>query len=79
MLQTNAMLLFCPPSPPVECHPQATTGLAMQQLVGTPTGVQQQGVLGGHLGQDLQSMLDVGSLLKLTNTGDHMKEEREGE
>ncbi|XP_055723279.1 transcription factor E2F5 [Salvelinus fontinalis] len=67
-----------PPDIHMECHPQATTGLAMQQLVGTPTGVQQQGVLGGHLGQELQSMLDVGSLLKLTNTGDHMKEEREG-
>ncbi|XP_029498234.1 transcription factor E2F5 isoform X2 [Oncorhynchus nerka] len=67
-----------PPDIHMECHPQATTGLAMQQLVGMPTGVQQQGVLGGHLGQELQSMLDVGSLLKLTNTGDHMKEEREG-
>uniref|UniRef100_A0AAZ3PWJ1 E2F/DP family winged-helix DNA-binding domain-containing protein n=1 Tax=Oncorhynchus tshawytscha TaxID=74940 RepID=A0AAZ3PWJ1_ONCTS len=66
-----------PPDIHMECHPQATTGLAMQQLVGMPTGVQQQGVLGGHLGQELQSMLDVGSLLKLTNTGDHMKEERE--
>ncbi|CAB1325964.1 unnamed protein product [Coregonus sp. 'balchen'] len=69
-----------PPDVHMECHPQATTGLAMQQLlVGTATGVQQQqGVLGGHLGQELQSMLDVGSLLKLPNTGDHMKEEREG-
>ncbi|CDQ69325.1 unnamed protein product [Oncorhynchus mykiss] len=67
-----------PPDIHMECHPQATTGLAMQQLVGMPTGVQQQGVLGGHLGQELQSMLDMGSLLKLTNTGDHMKEEREG-
>ncbi|XP_029560316.1 transcription factor E2F5 isoform X2 [Salmo trutta] len=67
-----------PPDIHMECHPLATTGLAMQQLVGTPTGVQQQGVLVGHLGQELQSMLDVGSLLKLTNTGDHMKEEREG-
>ncbi|XP_010886897.3 transcription factor E2F5 [Esox lucius] len=62
-----------PPDIHMECHPQLTT---QQSLIGT---IQQPpGILGGHLGQDLQSMLDMGSLLKLTNAGDQMKEEKEG-
>ncbi|KAM4605236.1 transcription factor E2F5 [Polymixia lowei] len=59
-----------PPDVQMECPPQPAAVL-MQQIV---DGQQQSGVAG----QELQSVLDVGSLLKLSTTGDHMKEEREG-
>ncbi|KAJ8011335.1 hypothetical protein DPEC_G00057070 [Dallia pectoralis] len=63
-----------PPDLQMECQPPLTM---TQSSIGTALQ-QPQGILGGNLGPDLQSMLDMGSLLKLTNTGDQMKEEKEG-
>lgn len=45
-----------------------------EPVVEAETSAQPEGDLGG---QDMQSMLDVGNLLRL-NTVDQMKEEREG-
>ncbi|XP_076828283.1 transcription factor E2F5 [Brachyhypopomus gauderio] len=65
-----------PPDVHMECHPESPVSqcLLMQEpLVGTEVG-QAHGELDG---QDGPSMLDVGSLLRLS-TVDQMKEEREG-
>ncbi|KAI4872481.1 hypothetical protein NFI96_017472 [Prochilodus magdalenae] len=65
-----------PPDVHMECHadsPASHCLLMQESLVGTETVVQSHGALGG---QDMQSMLDMGSLLRL-NT-DQIKEEREG-
>ncbi|XP_030629167.1 transcription factor E2F5 [Chanos chanos] len=66
-----------PPDIHMECHPDspASQCLMMQEpLADAETDVPQHGEMEG---QDLQSMLDMGSLLRL-NTVDQMKEEREG-
>ncbi|KAG9273987.1 transcription factor E2F5 [Astyanax mexicanus] len=66
-----------PPDVHMECHPESPGSqcLLMQEpMVGSEAVVQLHGALGG---QDMQSMLDVGSLLRLNNM-DQMKEEREG-
>lgn len=66
-----------PPDVQMECNPQTEPALSMQlPVLGTTLDSQQEGTIDG---QELQSMLDVGSLLKLhSGSGDQMKEEREG-
>ena len=60
-----------------ECHAQTEPVLSMQPVLGSALDPQQQV---NASGQELQSLLDVGSLLKLhPGTGDQMKDEREGE
>ncbi|KAL0966612.1 hypothetical protein UPYG_G00297430 [Umbra pygmaea] len=73
------ILTSTPPEDHMECHPQFAAGPESQQpLIGTSVHPQQW-ILGGHSGQELQSMLDVSSLLKLSNAGDQIKEEKESE
>ncbi|XP_046884473.1 transcription factor E2F5 isoform X2 [Hypomesus transpacificus] len=65
-----------PPDMQMECHAQTEPVLSMQPVLGSALDPQQQVNVSG---QELQSLLDVGSLLKLhPGTGDQMKDEREG-
>ncbi|XP_053484110.1 transcription factor E2F5 isoform X2 [Ictalurus furcatus] len=69
--------LSTPPDVHMECHsesPGSQCLLMREPVVEAETSAQPEGDLGG---QDMQSMLDVGNLLRL-NTVDQMKEEREG-
>ncbi|KAB5579577.1 hypothetical protein PHYPO_G00196610 [Pangasianodon hypophthalmus] len=68
--------LSTPPDVHMECHSESPGSqcLLMQPLGEPEASAQPHGDLGG---QDMQSMLDVGNLLRL-NTVDQMKEEREG-
>ncbi|KAK2860712.1 hypothetical protein Q7C36_004878 [Tachysurus vachellii] len=69
--------LSTPPDVHMECHSESPGGqclLMPEPLVEAETSAQPHGDL---VGQDMQSMLDVGNLLRL-NTVDQMKEEREG-
>ncbi|XP_027025248.1 transcription factor E2F5 [Tachysurus fulvidraco] len=69
--------LSTPPDVHMECHSESPGGqclLMSEPLVEAETSAQPHGDL---VGQDMQSMLDVGNLLRL-NTVDQMKEEREG-
>ncbi|KAK1878867.1 Transcription factor E2F5 [Dissostichus eleginoides] len=52
-----------PPDMQMECHVQSAVMLGQQQM---------------DLGSEFQSMLDVGSLLKLSAAGDHLKDDRDG-
>ncbi|KAK5860203.1 hypothetical protein PBY51_021696 [Eleginops maclovinus] len=52
-----------PPDMQMECHVQSAVMLGQQQM---------------DLDSEFQSVLDVSSLLKLSVTGDHMKDDREG-
>ncbi|XP_026883815.2 transcription factor E2F5 [Electrophorus electricus] len=66
-----------PPDIHMECQPESPVSqclLIQEPLVGTEAVVQSHGELDR---QDVQSILDVGSLLRL-NTVDQMKEEKEG-
>ncbi|KAF4089685.1 hypothetical protein AMELA_G00069280 [Ameiurus melas] len=69
--------LSTPPDVHMECHSESAGSqclLMREPVVEAETSAQPEGDLGG---QDMQSMLDVGNLLRL-NTVDQMKEEREG-
>lgn len=60
-----------------ECHLEPPAGQCLLMpvpLAGTEASAQQHEHLGG---QDVQSMIDVGNLLRL-NSADQMKDEREG-
>ncbi|KAL3055413.1 hypothetical protein OYC64_018154 [Pagothenia borchgrevinki] len=52
-----------PPDMQMECHVQSAVMLGQQQM---------------DLDSEFQSVLDVGSLLKLSTAGDHLKDDRDG-